>query len=74
MAKYDGTYIKKDKKGRPRRYAVCKECKREWNIAKEQKVPKLSYICPECERRIKHERTISNAAGRCNGIRIRGSV
>lgn len=30
------------------RYVVCKECSREWNISKNQKIPLGGYLCPNC--------------------------
>lgn len=29
--------------------AKCIGCKRMWNVSVLQKIPKLGYICPQCE-------------------------
>ena len=56
MAKYDGTYERKDRNGRPRRYAICKVSGNEWNIAIGQIVKKMNYVCPKCLRKeFRHE-------------------
>lgn len=28
--------------------AVCRRCKRRWNISRERKVPLSGYLCPDC--------------------------
>lgn len=36
------------------RYAICKDCREKWNIAKNQDTSPF-YLCPRCERRRKHD-------------------
>lgn len=47
MKKKDGTYKKKD----GLRYALCKGCKKEYNISVFQEVKKQGYVCPKCRRK-----------------------
>ncbi len=30
------------------RYETCRECGKEWNIAREQYIPPAWYLCPVC--------------------------
>lgn len=49
-----GTYRRKGRAGILRTYAVCKTCRKEWNIPSETVLPKTGYECPKCEWKRKH--------------------
>lgn len=46
MRRKDGTYEKKGMKGL--RFALCKECKNEYNVSAFAEVSKRGYVCPKC--------------------------
>lgn len=62
---------KLNSKGKSRdgyRYEVCRECGKEWNIARGQYIPPAGYLCPACTYGRKearaHENSTEHGAGR----------
>ena len=46
-----------------KRYEVCVACGKEWNIARDQEIPKGGYLCPHC--REKKKKKPARATGKC---------
>jgi len=44
------------KNGKAFLFATCKECGKQWNISRLQKVPESGYICPHCRSKAQQKR------------------
>lgn len=31
-----------------RRYEICRECGKDWNVSRQAVIPKSGYLCPKC--------------------------